>query len=104
MANNTAAQPRKSKKMILMVPDVVLCLVSWAVIWFWYKSTVIFWLMMAGFLALFGAILVSGFKKKRNGNPKWSSFVFVWSFLLCLIPTTYMIITIFTAILGLLPD
>ena len=104
MGNNTGSKPGKSKRVILMVPTILLCLVAWGNFYLWYDGNFWFWGLLIAFLAVAGWIVYVGLKKKRNGSPKWKSWMFVMMFMLFLLPTIHMIITIFWAFLEMLPQ
>ncbi len=104
MEKKNGGKSGKSKKLVLLIPDILLCLLSWAVIYVWFQGNLWFWGLLIAFLLLTAAIVVSGIKKKRSGNPKWASGVFVWLFLLFLVPTIYMITTVIWAVFEMLPQ
>lgn len=104
MEKKTVSKTSRSKKMALMIPTILLCLLAWVMFYVWYEGNFWFWGLLIAFVAVAGWIARVGIRKKRSGSPTWGSWVFVMYFLLFLLPVAHMIITLLWAFLEVLPQ
>lgn len=103
-AEASSGKKGRSKRTIIMIPTVLLCLVAWGNFYLWYEGNFWFWGLLVAFLAAAAWILRTGLKKKRDGSLKWKSWMFVMFFMLFLLPVVHMVITIMWAFLEMLPQ